>query len=55
MPEADLILHNARIITLNPYHPKADTIIIKNDKILAVIEDGNFNAFNGHSTEVIDC
>jgi predicted amidohydrolase YtcJ len=55
MLEADLILHNAKVLTLDPDHPLAELVIIQNGKVLCVSQDGEFTSFKGRKTTVIDC
>jgi len=55
MPEADLILTNANIITIDPTHPCGSTLAVKNGNILAVSESDNFDCLQSSITKVIDC
>ena len=49
---ADLILHNGRIATLDPRIPEANTISIKDGRILAVNDAAEYRS--GPATKVID-
>jgi predicted amidohydrolase YtcJ len=52
---ADLILHNANVLTLQPSYPKSRTVAVKNDKILSVSTDEALKKFKGARTLIIDC
>ena len=49
---ADLILHNGRITTLDPRIPEANTMAIKDGRILAVNDAEEYRT--GPATKVID-
>lgn len=51
---ADLILHNGKILTLNPAAPHAQAIAIAQGKILAIGEKQDVMAFYREDTKVID-
>jgi predicted amidohydrolase YtcJ len=55
MPIADLILHNATVITMDPSLPCASMVAIHNGRILAVSGKDELNTFKGDRTETIDC
>ena len=50
--EADLILHNGRITTLDAKHPEAANLAIKDGRIAAVDEAESYE--RGPETKVID-
>ena len=52
---SDLILFNANVITMNPVHPRAKTICIKDGKILAVGKDEIIKQYRNTDTRVINC
>jgi predicted amidohydrolase YtcJ len=52
---ADLILHNANIITLDESRPKASAVVIKGHRIALVGADQDVLHHRGANTEVIDC
>ena len=52
---ADLILYNARAITLDGKQPRAESIAIKGNKILAIGRNDDLRSFKGTKTEFIDC
>ena len=49
---ADLILHNGRIITLDPQHPEATNLAIKDGRIVGVDDAEEYQ--RGPDTAVID-
>lgn len=51
---ADLIVTNARIYTVNSEHPWAEAMAIQGDKIVAVGDKAQVDAFRGAATRVID-
>ena len=55
MPVADLILHNAIIITPDTVLPRGSIIPIRHGKILAVSKEDDIDTFKGPATEIIDC
>ena len=55
MTYADLILKNARIITLDENIPEASLAVIKNSKIIYIGNNDSLQLFNGQDTKVIDC
>jgi hypothetical protein len=52
--QATLILTNGNIITLNAKNPKAETIAIKEDKILALGKNNEIEKYKGDKTKIID-
>lgn len=52
---ADLILFNSNVITLDPAHPKAQLVAIKNGKILSVTGNDKLKGHKKSETKVIDC
>jgi predicted amidohydrolase YtcJ len=52
---ADLILKNARVITCDPFHPAAEALAIKGDRILLAGSEEDADLVGGHNTRVIDC
>ena len=55
MPVADLILHNANVITMDPSFPRGSMVAIYNGRILTVSVEDNVSQFKGPGTEIIDC
>ena len=51
---ADLIIHNADILTMDEENPRASAVAIRDGKILAIGEDTEVMGLIGHRTEVID-
>ena len=45
MPEADLILINANIVTMDPGHPHGKALAVQNGRVLAVSETENRKQF----------
>ena len=52
---ADLILHNARALTMDPVRPRAQSVAIGADRILACGDDAVVLALAGPQTRLIDC
>ena len=50
--QADLILHNGKITTLDPKHPEAKNIAVKDGRIIGVSEAEEYE--RGPNTQVID-
>lgn len=50
----DLVLHNGRIATVDPSHPKANAVAISGGRFTAVGDDPTVLALKGSSTRVID-
>ena len=55
MPSADLVLHNANMITMNPSCPSAQLVAVRGDKILMVGDNDQLGEVRGADTRVIDC
>ncbi len=55
MPSADLILHNANIVTMDTGCPSAQLVAIKGDRILAVGDNDELGGVRGGKTKVVDC
>ena len=53
-PTADLLILNARVLTLDPGQPKATEIAVIDGKIAAVGAQGELASLRGPGTEVID-
>jgi len=53
-PGADLILHNARIHTVNEQQPWADALVISDGRIAFVGNNETALEFTGENTEVVD-
>ena len=51
----DLILTNGNIITLDPTHPRAETVAIIDDKVLMVDNKWSLKELRNRHTNVIDC
>ena len=52
---ADLILHNARVITLDPDQSIAKLVAVKGDRILWVGQNRDLEGLQGPKTRLIDC
>ncbi|MFC1913217.1 amidohydrolase [Chloroflexota bacterium] len=55
MQNADMILKNANVVTMDHRHPTAEMVAIKGDKILSVANNGDLEQFKSPKTKVIDC
>jgi predicted amidohydrolase YtcJ len=55
MPSADLILHNANVITMHPDCPSAQLVAVRGDRIIAVGDNDRLGEARGDKTKVIDC
>jgi predicted amidohydrolase YtcJ len=55
MPSADLILKNARVITISPDRPIAGMVAIAGGNILMVGDKADISAITGKHTKVVDC
>jgi hypothetical protein len=53
-PTADLIVTNARVWTVDPKRPEAEALAILGDRLVAVGNRAEVEAWRGPSTEVID-
>lgn len=54
-PPAELILYNAKVITLEPQQPRAELVAIAGNRILGVAAKGDINLFIGKGTRLINC
>nr|WP_111300405.1 amidohydrolase [Paracoccus saliphilus] len=54
MITADLILTNARVLTMDPQHPRAEAVAVAGDRILAVGRAAEIAALAGPGTRIID-
>lgn len=52
---ADLILFNARAITMDPARPRAEVVVIRGRDIVAVAGNERLRDFSGRGTTTIDC
>jgi hypothetical protein len=52
---ADIILFNANVLTMDPLHPKADGVAIKDGKILSVATNDDLKKWKRKKTITIDC
>ena len=52
--QADLVLHDGKVVTVDAAVPDGEAIAVKDGKILAVGSDAEIDAFIGCDTEVID-
>jgi len=55
MPDADLILHNANVITMDPACPTAGLVAIRGNKILLVAAEDQLQSVRGAKSKVINC
>lgn len=51
---ADLILYNAKVITLNPEQPQAELVAIRDNRILAAGDKSDLGLFKSAGTELVD-
>ena len=54
-PKAHLVLHNARVLTLERGQPAVTFVAVEGDRILAAGESGEASTFIGAHTRVVDC
>ncbi|MGK5507707.1 amidohydrolase [Brevibacillus formosus] len=54
MVEADLLIFNANIVTMDESNPMATAVAIKGDRFLAVGSDSDIMQYKGPVTEVVD-
>ncbi|MFF0826330.1 amidohydrolase [Brevibacillus sp. NPDC003359] len=54
MIEADLLIFNANIVTMDESNPIATSVAIKGDRFLAVGSDSDMMRYKGPATEVVD-
>ena len=55
MPDADLVLKNLNVITMDPEQPAAELVAVKGDRILMVAGNDSLESVRGTGTTVIDC
>ncbi len=55
MLNADIILENVRIITMEPSCPEASAVAVRDGRILATGDRETIRSFAGGSTKFIDC
>ena len=55
MPDADLVLKNARVITMDSAQPAAELVAIKGQRIVLVADNASLESVSGAGTRVIDC
>jgi predicted amidohydrolase YtcJ len=53
-PAADLIVHNARVWTVNPKQPQAEAVAVLNGRIVAVGAEAAVMPWRGPGTRVVD-
>lgn len=53
-PRADIIVTNARVLTVDPGQPRAEAIAIVDNEIMAVGSAGDIDGLKSHATRVID-
>src|SRR5256714_6373223 len=53
-PEADLVITNAKVWTVDRNHPKAEAVAVIGDRIVAVGSVADVDAWRGANTRVID-
>ncbi len=52
---ADIILHNANVLTLDPERPRAQCVAVKGEKIIWVGSNDALQDLQGRKTQKIDC
>ena len=55
MPTADLVLHNANVLTLDPDLPRASLVAARGNVIVYVGDEAQRTQLTGRRTRVIDC
>jgi predicted amidohydrolase YtcJ len=53
-PAAELIIHNARIWTVNPKQPEADALAVLNGRFVAVGSEAEIMRWQGPQTRIVD-
>ena len=53
-PPADLVVRNAKIVTIDQDHPRAEAVAVIGEEIVAVTSDAEIEAYIGEETEIID-
>ena len=54
MPSADLVIHNANIITMDARFPTAQLVAVRGDRILLVGDNARLGEVRGAETKVVD-
>jgi predicted amidohydrolase YtcJ len=54
MTDATLVVHNGRVLTMNPDHPRAEAVALAGERVLAVGDTGAMLALAGPDARVID-
>ncbi len=54
MPKADIIIENARVLTMDPARPKAEAVALRGDKVIAVGSRNDIIELAGAGTRHID-
>ncbi len=52
--EAEILIHNANVVTMDKANPMATAVAIRGDRFLAVGNDTEVMQYKGSSTKVID-
>ena len=52
--KADMVIHNGKIYTMNEYNPIAETVIVKDGKIVNVGNQINYRSYIGEKTKILD-
>ena len=52
--KADMVIHNGKIYTMNEYNPIAETVIVKDGKIVNVGRQINYRSYIGEKTKILD-
>lgn len=53
-PPADLVVTNAKVMTIDPNHPRAEAVAVVGEEIVAVGTSEEIQAYIGDGTDVID-
>ncbi len=51
---ADMVIHNGTIYTMSDYNPIAETVIVKDGKIMNVGNQINYRSYIGEKTKILD-
>ena len=51
---ADMVIHNGTIYTMSDYNPIAETVIVKDGKIMKVGNQINYRSYIGEKTKILD-
>jgi hypothetical protein len=51
---ADMVIHNGPIYTMSDYNPIAETVIVKDGKIMNVGNQINYRSYIGEKTKILD-